>query len=48
MKSILFKIGTALCSFAFFIAINSIGTMCVASAYQPQVPKSLDKYRKDK
>lgn len=34
------------CSFAFWVAVNSIDKMCTGSFYQPKVPLSLEKHRK--
>lgn len=40
-KHLLFRIGGALCSFAFIIALSSMDTMCIASFHQPKVPENL-------
>lgn len=46
IKNLIFRAGCVLCSFAFVVAINTLGNMCTGSFYQPEVPKSLEKYRK--
>lgn len=46
-NKIFFKASTLLCSFALMIAATSIDNICMFSVYQPKVPKSLDKYRKN-
>ena len=45
-RNLIFKAGMAVCSFAFFVAVNSVDKiMCIGSFYQPKVPVSLEKYR---
>lgn len=44
-NNIIQKVGLFVCSFAFMVAINSIGNMCIGTGYQPKAPKSMDKYR---
>ncbi len=44
--NMLFKLGGVMCSFAFMMAISSLDTMCVSSFYQPEVPTSLNKFKK--
>ena len=48
MKNLRFLVQSALCSVAMFIAMNSIGSMCVGRYYQPEEPKELSKLKNKK
>ena len=41
LRNLALKIGMVICSFAFMVAISSLDKVCMASFYQPEVPKSL-------
>lgn len=45
LNSIIQKMGFLICSFAFVVAISSVGNMCIGTGYQPKAPKSMEKYR---
>lgn len=46
LRNLILKAGFFACSFAFFVAVNSVDkVMCTGSFYQPKVPASLEKYR---
>lgn len=45
MKKIMAYAQTALCAIAMFMAINSIGTMCMGRYYQPEEPAELSKFK---
>lgn len=46
LKNFMLKTSLIICSFAFFVAVNSVDKiMCIGSFYQPKVPASLEKYR---
>ena len=46
MKKFMVYAQTALCAIAMFMAINSIGTMCLGRYYQPEEPAELLNYKK--
>lgn len=48
IKNLIFKVGSVVCSFAFWVAIQSLDQMCGGSFYQPKVPNSLEKYRNNR
>ncbi len=47
MKKVIFKVSQLCCAFALFVAMNSLDILCQSRYYQPEVPESLNKYRKN-
>lgn len=41
-----FTAQSLLCAIAFFMAANSVGTMCMRRYYQPEEPKEMLKFKK--
>ncbi|MBO5009051.1 MAG: cyclic lactone autoinducer peptide [Clostridia bacterium] len=46
MKKWMLYAQSALCAVAMFVAVNSMGPLCLGRYYQPEVPHNLKKFAK--
>ena len=46
MKKLFIKLQTILPAVALFLGVAALNSACVATYHQPEVPSSLDTYRK--
>jgi len=46
MKNTIFKLATMLSAFAMVIGISALSSACIMTYHQPEIPSSLDAYRK--